>query len=390
MLPGSMDGLDVPRRWTRPIADAPKVDAVALTKAWLVALVTRAPLHRAAGVPAGELARGGPALCAALVAALGTDTELERLAELATGLWTLTAATDAAGVVAGVEALRSVTWRALRVAVEEDADVVGDLADRLAHLCALMGQAALAAVPASAPGPVADAAPTASSSPRVPAAPTDGPATAPPDGVRVVSMPSVPLERDPLTTLADELAVAAHDAFAATGSEGLLEAMPDTPTVRRRRTTAGWDEDAAAAPQWLSAIVRRLEHHEQDGRPFAVLVAEIDGLDRLLAAQTGREVATALEAAERGLTAELAPTDLVVRERLGRWWLTCPDRGPVPARELAGRVAAAISGAVLAGVPLAASVGYAVCPPDGQDLETLASRADEGMFAARAAGVPVA
>ena len=39
---------------------------------------------------------------------------------------------------------------------------------------------------------------------------------------------------------------------------------------------------------------------------------------------------------------------------------------------------------------MAASVGVAVCPDDGDGLEALAGRADEGMFAARAAGVPLA
>ena len=64
---------------------------------------------------------------------------------------------------------------------------------------------------------------------------------------------------------------------------------------------------------------RRLDRRETDGLPFAVLVVEIDDLERLLAAGAGREVALALEGAERGLTAELAPADLVVREHLGRW-----------------------------------------------------------------------
>jgi GGDEF domain-containing protein len=166
---------------------------------------------------------------------------------------------------------------------------------------------------------------------------------------------------------------------------------PDAPTVTRLRPVdTSWDQAADAGPPWLAAISRRLERREQDGLPFAVFVVEVDDLDRLLAAQTGREVALALETAERGLTAELAPADLVVRERLGRWWLTSPDRDGDGARDLGTRVAAAIARARLGGVPLAASIGLAVCPADGETLDALAGRADEGMFAARAAGVPLA
>ena len=102
----------------------------------------------------------------------------------------------------------------------------------------------------------------------------------------------------------------------------------DRTTPARR----GWPRSPAG---WSAA--------SRTGCPFAVFVVEVDDLERLLASQSGREVALALETAERGLTAELAPADLVVRERLGRWWLTSPDRDAAAARDLGTRVAAAIA-----------------------------------------------
>jgi GGDEF domain-containing protein len=220
----------------------------------------------------------------------------------------------------------------------------------------------------------------------------DEPLAPPPAGVQVVDLPPPPADLDPLTSLAEELAAAPP-----TGVRGSLsrDAMyipaADAPTVTRvRRVDTSWEDATDAGPPWLTAIASRLEHREQDGRPFAVYVVEVDDLDRLLAAQTGREVAFALETAERGLTAELEPADLVVRERLGRWWLTSPERDGGGARELGVRVAAAIGRAQVGGAPLTASVGVAVCPVDGESLDALAGRADEGMFAARAAGVPLA
>ena len=75
----SMDGAVPLGRRPRPVADAPAVDAAVVAKAWLLALVADAPLAQAGNVPAAELARGGPALCGAILAALASDAELERL-----------------------------------------------------------------------------------------------------------------------------------------------------------------------------------------------------------------------------------------------------------------------------------------------------------------------
>jgi GGDEF domain-containing protein len=397
--------------------------------------VADAPLAQAGAVPAAELARGGPALCSGILVALGSDAELERLvsatdgrAPLGAAAGRLTGARSAAALAAGVEALRAATWRALRAELRDPVpELVADLGDRLAHVCARVVEASLAAPEAGTPGrrgPLAEAlaSPPAPEPPAPPAAPRpegirafapvpassgaqqrreepqaaaapDEPLAPPPAGVEVVDLPAPPpADLDPLTSLAEELAAAPPSGIAGAPSHDAMYApAADAPTVTRMaRVDTSWEDVADVAPPWLAAISRRLERREQDGRPFAVYVVEVDDLDRLLASQTGREVAFALETAERGLTAELAPADLVVRERLGRWWLTSPDRDPSSARDLGARVAAAIAAAELGGAPLSVSVGMAVCPADGETLETLAGRADEGMFAARAGGVSLA
>ncbi|HMJ36814.1 MAG TPA: hypothetical protein VK501_23115 [Baekduia sp.] len=462
-----MDGAGTFGRKPRPVADAPAVDAVAIAKAWLLALVADAPLQQAGAVPAAELARSGPALCGALLAALGSDAELERLvggagrAPLGAAAARLTGARTPAALSAGVEALRAATWRLLRAALRDpDPALVADLGDRLAYVCARVTEASLAAPATDVPrsgGPLAEALagappapPQAPPPPRrdarqaahdaaarqvaglapkpqpsarerdvrdaasqeaiaeaieraareaaalrqaraVEAEPPEPPEPpAPPHGVELVDLPpALPTSLDPLTSLAEELAAAPPTGVSGVPDSAFAPAA-DTPAVTRRRVDTSWDELAEAGPPWLGAISRRLARREDDGLPFAVLVVEVDDLDRLLASQTGREVAVALEDAERALTAELAPADLIVRERLGRWWLTSPDRDLAGARDLGTRVAAAIARAHLGGAPLAASIGLAVCPDDGDTLESLAGRADEGMFAARAAGVPLA
>jgi GGDEF domain-containing protein len=401
----SMDGAGQQGRRPRPLADAPAPDAAGLAKAWLLALVADVPLAQAAAVPVAELARGGPALCAGVLAALRSDAELDRLVGGAEGrpaigaaAARLTGARTPAALATAVEGLRMVTWRALRGSLT-DADplLVADLGDRLAHVCARVVAASLAA-PAPEPpgraGPLADAlaaAPPAAPKPAPePPAASDGAASAPdpappPDGVHPFDLPTNrEVTLDPLISLAEELAAGPPPAVD-------FRTAADAPTITRvPAVDASWEQVAQAGPPWLGAIARRLERRHDDGLPFAVLVVEIDDLDRLLAAGAGREVGLALEAAERGLTAELAPADLVVRERLGRWWLTSPDRDAESARDLGVRVFDAIARATRPGAPLRASIGLAVCPDDGDDLDTLAGRADEGMFAARAAGVPIA
>jgi GGDEF domain-containing protein len=437
--------------------------------------VADAPLAQAGAVPAAELARGGPALCSGILVALGSDAELERLvggadgrAPLGAAAARLTGARTAAGLAAGVEALRAATWRALRAELRDPVpELVADLADRLAYVCARVTEASLSTPLADAPGrsgPLAEALSSVGDSSRgepaagapsrpesgaprhegirafapapparddaravdplreaaeraaamasqeraseagaehaavgspeaaAPLADRDEPPAPPPAGVQVVDLPAPPADLDPLTSLAEELAAAPPTGVAGTPSHDAMYApAADAPTVTRlRRVDTTWEDVADAGPPWLAAISRRLERRVVDGRPFAVFVVEVDDLDRLLASQTGREVAIALETAERGLTAELAPADLVVRERLGRWWLTSPDRDPVAARDLGTRVAAAIARAQLGSAPLSVSIGVAVCPADGESLEALAGRADEGMFAARAAGVALA
>jgi GGDEF domain-containing protein len=433
-------------------------------------------------VPAAELARSGPALCGALLAALGSDAELERLvggdgrAPLGAAAARLTGARTPAALAAGVEALRAAAWRMLRAELRDaPPELVADLGDRLAYVCARVVQASLTAPVTDVPrggGPLAEA--LSSSAPGVAAAPVpeqrapaarthdhqvaqaahdaaarevaglaprpgstgeaqrgraaasqeaiaaaieraareaaaqregaqadaeaapEAPApavpTAPPEGVELVDLPPpLPTELDPLSSLAEELAAAPPTGVSGAPPASMFIPAADTPVVMRlRKVDTSWEELADAGPPWLGSISRRLARREADGLPFAVLVVEIDDLDRVLASQTGREVAVALEEAERALTAELAPADLVVRERLGRWWLTSPDRDAAAARDLGNRVAAAIARAQLGGAPLRASIGLAVCPDDGETLDALAGRADEGMFAARAAGVPLA
>ncbi len=286
----------LPRRAARPAADAPVAelaDGVAIGKAWLLALLAAAPLEAAGSVPVAALSSEGPALVAALLRALGSDRELERLAPggdlapLAARAGALAGAVDPAAAVAAVEALRACAWHELAAELRTpDARLVGDLADRLAHVCSVVAQAAAGAAGARSAG---------------------------------------------------------H---------------------------ATLDDGGA--------------------RPAAVIAVEVDDAERLLAAQPAPNGDGPLERAERAVTGALGPADRMTREGPGRYRVTSPGADGAGARALGERIAAAVAAAAAPrSIPLTVSVGVAAWPQDGDAPEDLRMRADERMFAARAAGVPL-
>ncbi|HEY7831701.1 MAG TPA: diguanylate cyclase [Solirubrobacteraceae bacterium] len=233
-----------------------------------------------------------------------------------------------------------------------------DLAQRLADVCSTI--ALLAA-------PVAPGASAAAATATVPGAPaTSAPSTAP------ATSPLEPPEpnRD-------------------TGIE-VRDARPPTP----RPTLAGEpipaDEQQSLSP-WITSIGRRLERHREDRLPFAVLLVEIVDFDRLAQAESQGELARLTDHVERAIGAELRPADLLTREAVGRYWLVTPETDTPGARNLAERLARTVRlSARHRGVPLELAVGIAVCPEDGRDAAALAAHADVGVYAARAAGRPVA
>ncbi len=323
------------------LADALAADAEELAKDWLLALVDAAPLATVARLPVAELAREAPALCADAARALAADDALHDLAGgRASAAGRLSGADGPAAVSAGVEALRGVLWRAALAELRRPSpELVAAVADRLSAVCAAIASAALGAGAGRYGDPEA---------------------TAP---VAVVVVPGS--ARD---TAADK-------------HQPTRPPEPDTELRARDTRPHVADGDAVAH------LAERLAARADDGRPLAVLLVELDGVEHLLAAQTGREVAQAIEAAERAVAELLRPGDAVLREALGRLWVTLPGTGPAGARAFALRVAAAVErGASHRGAPLTASVGTAVCPQDAQDAVGLLETAEDGLFAARAAG----
>jgi GGDEF domain-containing protein len=324
-------------RRPHPVADVPPAalaDGQAPAKGWLLALVAARPLRDAPALPVPDLARDAPALCTAVLRAVGAEAELGRLepggdlAGLAARAGELAGAGGPAGAVAAVAALRAALWEALTTTMAPlDAPTTAALAERLAFVCDAVAAATLGAVaPAGA-----------SASPGVVASPG---ADAPP-----------------------------------------AEAAP----------TSGDDDVASfrvrdARGDWEGAV----ERLAAGARPFALLAVEVDDAPRLAAADAPG-AAEALARVERAVRDELRPGDVLGREEDGRLWIVAADLGATGARALAERLADAVAAVPpLRGAALTASIGVAASPAGGADRDELTARADESLYAARAAGVPIA
>jgi GGDEF domain-containing protein len=148
------------------------------------------------------------------------------------------------------------------------------------------------------------------------------------------------------------------------------------------------DERSAEGPAaWIDSIGRRLERHEQDRSPFAVLLVELVDLDRLRHTESAEELSRLMSFLEDALARELRPDDSLTRERPGRYWLLVPQTDGPGAQALIERIARAVRSSVShRGTPLEVAVGVAVCPEDGRRASELAAHADVGLYAARAAG----
>ena len=343
-------------RRPHPVADVPPAalaDGQAPAKGWLLALVAARPLRDAPALPVPDLARDAPALCAAVLRAVGSEAELRRLesggdlAGLAARAGELAGAGGPAGAVAAVAALRAALWEALTVTMAPlDAPTTAALAERLAFVCDAVAAATLGARfrPARPLRPARSALARAAASPGA-----------------VASLAARPLPAGASAPPAEAAPAAGEDAVA---------------SFRVRDARGDWE----GAVERLAA----------GARPFALLAVEVDDAPRLAAADA-QGAAEALARVERAVRDELRPGDVLGREEDGRLWIVAADLGATGARALAERLADAVAAVPpMRGAALTVSIGLAASPAGGADRDELTARADESLYAARAAGVPIA
>jgi len=296
-----------------------------VAKGWLIALLARTPLREAAAIPIDDLAREAPALADALVAALRDDGALERLAP-------------------GGD-LESLASRTGRLAGARDAAGAAAAVDVLRTVAWGILRGGLGVEP----------------DPRL------------------------------VSDLAERLARVAA-AITAAALAGAHAGSADEPfLLHDARTPEPEPEAAPARDPWLRPIEFALARQARTAEPFAVLLVDLDDVERLVAVRdVTAALAAAVEQVERAVRDQLRGDDALVRERIGRHWIVASGFDALAGRDLAERIAAAVrTSASLDGAPLTASIGLAVAPRDGSTADALVEQADAGVFAARAAGLPV-
>lgn len=422
----------------RPVGDLP-AEALALSpqdlaRRWAVALVLGRPFEQLGALQLGALADDAPLLCAQALRALQSDTELQRLTGRGDGgaraesaparrLAAVAGVDGAAGLVAAVEALRGALWEALLDRLPDPSTrLLGDVADRLAFVCAECSIAALEAGWAwmaedSAAGrppftgaerddgtPVAGRArrpPVAATSgdgavivdegvTRAPAAERDGARSERPRGGagaegRPLSWDESPPVTPPRRASAPPAEPGRHppDGHAAHHARAMTLALGGDPGEIEIRDERGVEGPAA----WIGAIGSRLARFAEDGQPFAVLLVEMLELERLRRSASPQDFARLAQRMEDVLAVETRErSGMIARERPGRAWLIAGGLDADGARALAERLTRAVAATLsFAGAPVRVAIGTAVCPPDGREAAALAAHADVGLYAARAA-----
>jgi hypothetical protein len=405
----------------RPVADLPGDAVLAcadeLTRRWAIALILVRPLDGIGDVPLEQLAREAPSLCAQAVRAMQSDVELERLTGQGTPtgredsaparrLAAIAGARDSAEAVEAVEALRGVLWEALLDHLNEpSARQIGDVSDRLAHVCAAVLAAAVDAAFAPEARALADDDEPALGVPE----PTvrDFSRPLPPDrhAVIVDERARVPAAQRGARAADDPPMPPAHPPLERPLSWDESPPVPPRPAPARERPLS-WDESpptSHGAPPaeieirderggegpaaWIGSIGAQLERFERDALPFAVLLVEFVDLERLRREQLPEELTRLAGQLEQALAAALGGwSGSLERERPGRCWLLAPATDRIGAHRLAERLVDAVaSRASRRSTPLEVAIGTAVCPEDGREAAALAAHADVGLYAARSA-----
>jgi GGDEF domain-containing protein len=352
-----------------------------LARRWSIALILGRTADRIGEVPLEELAREAPTLCAQVLRAVQSDAELDRLTRREPSgardggaialLRAVGGEQDAAALVRAVEAMRGALWEALLEVVQMPPPrLLGDLSDRLAHVCAALLGAALDASPSSTPSSSSSSTTTAITSTREPPVDEAGSGSASQRPLRS------PLERR--AVVVDEWADARE------------RVSPGPPLTADAEIAIHDQRHAEEGPYaWVGSIGVQLERFERERRPFAVLLVELLELEDLRRDEPEEELRRLAGRLEDALRRELGVwSGSLTRERPGRCWLLVPGADRTDAERLAERLQASVPASVggLDGeCSPALVIGTAVCPDDGRQAAALAAHADVGLYAARAA-----
>ncbi len=411
------------------MADAPvdlllaRVDDLA--KGWLLELVDQAPLDHAAEILAGELAGTGPRLCAGVIRALASDRALGEiepggpLAALAGEVGRIAGSARSEDVSRAVDALMAVLWSAIRTELRDpDAELVSELAERLAHVTEAVRGAALArfAGPRRKERQPLHAEPVvgATGDEAVGMQTPDAPAV--PDGPRAggIAWPSSPRAPGEPPEAVDPVEAPAPDPAPSPAAESAqAEPVPPnggTPPERgaprrhldemsadsRVRSWPGGLErptrskSARSEALWVGAIDDEIDRAENSGAALSLLLVELEDADRVLAVEDPGEASMTFRRFAQAVRTVVRRQDILACESDSRAWIIATGSDRTAAQALGARIEHAVRAEPpWRGAPMTISVGLAVLGEDGRESATLMDVAEESRFAATAEGVGV-
>ena len=139
---------------------------------------------------------------------------------------------------------------------------------------------------------------------------------------------------------------------------------------------------------WHQLLEANVTRSLREGNALALLVVELDDVDRLLAISSPEEVSAVLGAFDAAVWAAAGEQHGEVLSESGRAWVIASGLERGAARTLAARLAAAVRSAEpWRGAPLKAHVGVAMLGEDGEDGASMLAAAEESRFAAQSSGL---
>jgi GGDEF domain-containing protein len=139
--------------------------------------------------------------------------------------------------------------------------------------------------------------------------------------------------------------------------------------------------------QWLEVLVAE---HRRYGRPFAVALLALEGLDRIIEAHGRRPGELMQAAATTVIRSQIRIVDRAFTLDDGGFCVLAPNVDADRLRRMADRVARVVQASQAADAPrIAISAGISGCPEHGQDGGRLLAIAGDALGAAKASGEPV-
>jgi GGDEF domain-containing protein len=182
-----------------------------------------------------------------------------------------------------------------------------------------------------------------------------------------------------VTGVVRAVALRAHDEAAA----GLYG--PESRPVAAR----AWFGVQRSGEETEPAGVKQVEQEidRSGGSPLAIVLAELEDADKMLAVETEAGVASVFGAYAEAVRGAVGVRDTVVFETDSRTWIVAPQTGRAGARALGARISAAVAQREpWRGAPMVASIGVAVMGEDGTTAAELIEAAEEARFVASANG----